>query len=164
MVGFLCINCRIDLGYCLTLGMANSHFTLPNYSICEGYGYHVINMRSVLLSFLALFITSVSHATFPVNPSEYSFKGNDRFQSQSSSSKNKKYGIRAIRKLIHQAEKEKTDLALLLVLAVLLPPLSVFLKEGRINSRFWVSLLLTLLLWLPGVIYSILVIFSTNQA
>jgi len=121
-------------------------------------------MRSILLSFLALFITIGTHATFPVNPTEQSYKGSNQFLSQSRSSNNKKYGIRAIRKLIHKAEKEKTELALLLILAILLPPLSVFLKEGRINSRFWVSLLLTLLLWLPGVIYSIFVIFSANQA
>jgi uncharacterized membrane protein YqaE (UPF0057 family) len=164
VVGIFCIHCSIDLGCCFTLGMANSNSTLPNYSICEGYGYHVINMRPVLLSFLALFITIGSHASFPVNPAKQSYKGNDQFLSQSRSSNNKKYGIRAIRKLIHRAEKEKTELALLMVLAVLLPPLSVFLKEGRINSRFWISLLLTLLFWLPGVIYSILVILSTNQA
>lgn len=164
MVGVFCIHCSINLGYCFTLGMANSNFTLPNYSICEGYGYHVIKMRSVLLTFLAFFITIGTHATFPVNPGERSHKGNDQFLSQSSSSNSKKYGIRAIRKLIHQVEKGKTELALLLILAVLLPPLSVFLKEGCINSRFWISLLLTLLFWLPGVIYSILIILSTNQA
>ncbi|WP_240337016.1 YqaE/Pmp3 family membrane protein [Rufibacter psychrotolerans] len=43
------------------------------------------------------------------------------------------------------------------ILAILLPPLAVFLHEG-LGSRFWISLLLTLLLFLPGVIYALLVV------
>ncbi|MCB0740247.1 MAG: YqaE/Pmp3 family membrane protein, partial [Chitinophagaceae bacterium] len=43
-----------------------------------------------------------------------------------------------------------TNTLLLVILAILLPPLAVYLHEGVINSRFWISLLLTLLFWLPG--------------
>lgn len=49
---------------------------------------------------------------------------------------------------------------LLAILAILLPPLAVYLHENAINSKFWISLLLTLLFWIPGVIYALFVIFS----
>jgi uncharacterized membrane protein YqaE (UPF0057 family) len=47
---------------------------------------------------------------------------------------------------------------LLIILAILLPPLAVFLYTEEIGSKFWISLLLTLLFFLPGVIYAILVV------
>jgi uncharacterized membrane protein YqaE (UPF0057 family) len=47
---------------------------------------------------------------------------------------------------------------LLIILAILLPPLAVYLHQGEINSKFWISLLLTLLFWIPGVIYALLVV------
>lgn len=53
-----------------------------------------------------------------------------------------------------------TDIVLLAILCVLLPPLAVYLKEGEVNNKFWLSLILTLLFWLPGVIYAFLVIFD----
>lgn len=49
---------------------------------------------------------------------------------------------------------------LLVILAILLPPLAVYLHQGKINSKFWISLILTLLLWLPGMIYSLLVVLD----
>ncbi len=44
------------------------------------------------------------------------------------------------------------------ILAIFIPPLAVYLHEGEINNRFWISLVLTLLVWLPGVIYALLVV------
>ncbi len=46
----------------------------------------------------------------------------------------------------------------LIILAILLPPLAVYLHQGEINNKFWISLLLTLLFFLPGIIYALLVI------
>lgn len=46
----------------------------------------------------------------------------------------------------------------LIILAILLPPLAVYLHQGTINDKFWISLLLTLLFFLPGVIYALLVV------
>lgn len=46
----------------------------------------------------------------------------------------------------------------LIVLAIFIPPLAVALHEKGINNRFWISLLLTILFFIPGMIYSILVI------
>ncbi len=46
----------------------------------------------------------------------------------------------------------------LILLAIFLPPVAVLVYEGELNNRFWIALLLTLLLLLPGIIYALLVI------
>ncbi len=53
-----------------------------------------------------------------------------------------------------------TNTVLLVILAILLPPLAVYLHEGVINKRFWISLILTLLFWLPGIIYALIIILG----
>ena len=53
-----------------------------------------------------------------------------------------------------------TDTLLLAILCVLLPPLAVYLYEGETNDTFWISVLLTLLLWLPGIIFAVITIFG----
>ncbi|MFD0862817.1 YqaE/Pmp3 family membrane protein [Sungkyunkwania multivorans] len=45
---------------------------------------------------------------------------------------------------------------LTIILNILLPPLAVFLKHG-IGTAFLVSILLTLIGWLPGVIHAFIV-------
>lgn len=49
---------------------------------------------------------------------------------------------------------------LLVILAILLPPLAVYLHQNAINNKFWISLILTLLFWVPGVIYALLVVLG----
>ena len=49
---------------------------------------------------------------------------------------------------------------LALIYAILLPPLGVYLHEGEVNTRFWISLLLTLLFFIPGVIYALIVVLG----
>jgi len=53
-----------------------------------------------------------------------------------------------------------TNTLLLVILAILLPPLAVALHEHGINGRFWLDLLLTLLFYLPGLIYALIVILG----
>ncbi len=79
----------------------------------------------------------------------------------------RKSRIKEVKKLLkeHKADKRagraaETDIVLLAILAILLPPLAVYLKEEEINSRFWISLILTLLFWIPGVIFALLVVFD----
>lgn len=81
--------------------------------------------------------------------------------------KERKAKIKEAKKLLKEYRSEKkaghadeADMVLLVILAILLPPLAVYLKEGEINSRFWLSLILTLLFWVPGVIYALLVVFD----
>jgi uncharacterized membrane protein YqaE (UPF0057 family) len=72
--------------------------------------------------------------------------------------------VKAEIRKFNQAKKDgfeaDTNLLLLAILAILLPPLAVYLYEGEINNRFWISLLLTLLFWLPGVIYALILILG----
>jgi uncharacterized membrane protein YqaE (UPF0057 family) len=51
-----------------------------------------------------------------------------------------------------------TNKILLAILAIILPPLAVGLHEGALNGKFWLSVLLTLLFWIPGVIYALIVV------
>jgi uncharacterized membrane protein YqaE (UPF0057 family) len=46
-----------------------------------------------------------------------------------------------------------------ILLAILLPPLGVFLQVG-IGPQFWINILLTLLGYIPGIIHAIWVIVS----
>ena len=48
-----------------------------------------------------------------------------------------------------------TDTILLVILAILLPPLAVYLVYNEVGTPFLVNLLLTLLFWLPGVIHAL---------
>lgn len=58
-------------------------------------------------------------------------------------------------------DEEESDIALLLllILAVLLPPLAVFLVRG-LGLTFVISLILSLLFWVPGIIFALIVIFA----
>jgi uncharacterized membrane protein YqaE (UPF0057 family) len=48
-------------------------------------------------------------------------------------------------------------LLLAIIFAILIPPLGVAIYEG-ITTRFWISLLLTILFFVPGMIYALLVV------
>ena len=81
--------------------------------------------------------------------------------------KERKERIKEIKKQLKTFKKEKkagrasnVDTVVLVILAILLPPLAVYLHQGEINSKFWIALLLTLLFWLPGVIYALIVVLG----
>ena len=63
-------------------------------------------------------------------------------------------------------EGTDTDTILLVILAILLPPLAVYLHEGELNAKFWISLVLSLLvillwpLWLIAIAYALLVVLD----
>lgn len=83
---------------------------------------------------------------------------------RSLSKKERKLRIREAKKQLKEFKKQKrngegsTNKVLLIILAIILPPLAVYLHQGEVNSKFWISLLLTLLFWIPGVIYALLVV------
>ncbi len=86
---------------------------------------------------------------------------------KSLSQKEKNVRIKEAKKEIKNFKKQKrnggdadTNTLLLVILAILLPPLAVYLHQGEINTKFWISLILTLLFWLPGVIYALIVILG----
>ncbi len=72
---------------------------------------------------------------------------------------------RTVRKELRQALKaargnaSDSETILLVILAILLPPLAMAIYDG-ISTRFWISLLLTLLFFIPGVIYTLVVILG----
>lgn len=70
--------------------------------------------------------------------------------------------VKAAIKAHKQAKKSGQSVAddelLIIIITILLPPLGVALYEGEINGKFWLSLLLTLLFYVPGLIYSLLVV------
>ncbi|MCB1133701.1 MAG: YqaE/Pmp3 family membrane protein [Verrucomicrobiae bacterium] len=55
------------------------------------------------------------------------------------------------------ATTANTNKILLVVLAFLLPPAAVALRDG-IGTSFVINLILTLFMWIPGVIHALMVI------
>src|SRR6266487_6417670 len=83
----------------------------------------------------------------------------------------RKERIKEAKKQLKEFKKEKregkadepgTNTILLVILAILLPPVAVWVHQGEINSKFWIDLLLTLLFYLPGLIYALIVILSKS--
>lgn len=79
----------------------------------------------------------------------------------------KKMRLKEVKKEVAKFKDEKksgnapsTSTLLLVILALLLPPLAVYLHEGDINGKFWLSILLSLFFWIPGVIYALIVILQ----
>ncbi len=135
-------------------------------------------MRSILVFILAFLLVSstpvasmasvVVPASTTTEPDPAKVKSAmDEFNSLSR--KEKRARVKEVKKEIKaykaakKAGKEAdTDTLLLVILAILLPPLAVYLYEGEINNRFWISLILTLLGWLPGIIYALVVILGQH--
>ena len=46
-----------------------------------------------------------------------------------------------------------------IIIAILLPPLGVFLQEG-LGKHFWINLLLTILGYIPGIVHALWVIIK----
>lgn len=44
-----------------------------------------------------------------------------------------------------------------IIVAILLPPLGVFLQVG-IGAQFWINILLTLLGYIPGIVHAVYII------
>jgi len=51
---------------------------------------------------------------------------------------------------------------ILIILAILLPPLAVFLMSG-LGKDFWINLILTVLFWVPGVVHAIYLILTRSE-
>ncbi len=65
-----------------------------------------------------------------------------------------------VKRALLQQQKMDDNTLLYLIVAFFIPFLGVLLYEGEITNRFWISLLLTILFWLPGFIYAALVILG----
>jgi uncharacterized membrane protein YqaE (UPF0057 family) len=66
--------------------------------------------------------------------------------------------MRPSQTLKRQMIGEKIMSILILIASILLPPLGVALKHG-IGRDFWINLILTIILFVPGVIHAVYVNF-----
>ncbi len=127
----------------------------------------------LLVAFFAM--SMVCSPVFAINVTEVSKEGTPDAKTvneavsafKSLSKREKKAKLKEVKKVVRDFKAAKkagaepsTNTLLLVILAILLPPLAVYLHEGAINGKFWLSLILTLLFWLPGVIYALFVILS----
>jgi uncharacterized membrane protein YqaE (UPF0057 family) len=135
-------------------------------------------MKRFLHLFIFLFITGStlpSHAAFIVHHKNAADSLKSDSMSVSSalhefmhlSRKEMRLRIREAKSEIKEFKAQKkagsepsTNELLLIILAILLPPLAVYLHEGVINGKFWLDLLLTLLFFLPGLIYALIVVLK----
>ena len=51
---------------------------------------------------------------------------------------------------------------ILIILAILLPPLAVFLMSG-FGKDFWINLILTVFFWVPGVVHAIFLVVTRSE-
>ena len=77
------------------------------------------------------------------------------------------------RQMRHGSSSSDVELVLLVIIALIIPPLAMFLYDGEASSRFWISLVLMLLaipLWgalgalalAASVIYTLYIILSES--
>lgn len=85
----------------------------------------------------------------------------ERRELRRSQRKELKQAVRQYRQDVKNGLAEpSTNQLLLIILAILLPPVAVLAHEGEINNKFWLALILTILGFLPGVIYALIVVLG----
>lgn len=130
-------------------------------------------MRKILfISTVAAILLSASINSYALivpatTPSAETIKNEAAKHWSSLTKKERNERLKEVKKEVRNFKKQKrkggdadTNTLLLVILAILLPPLAVYLHQGEINTKFWISLILTLLFWLPGIIYALIVILG----
>lgn len=83
----------------------------------------------------------------------------------------KRERFKKVKASIKQYKKEKKEgkaadsdnnNILAIVFAILIPPVGVLIHEGHVNNKFWIDLLLTLLFFIPGLVYALIVVLSKD--
>ncbi len=141
-------------------------------------------MKRVFFTLLAILVTTLycsnpSNAAITINPVENKILIKDPTpptvkgaveEFKNLSRKEKKERFKELKKEGKKFKEAKrsgadadTNTLLLVILAILLPPLAVYLHQGEINNKFWISLILTLLFWIPGVIYALIVVLGADN-
>lgn len=69
-----------------------------------------------------------------------------------------KSAIQQYKASLKNGERIDDNKLLAIIFAILIPPVGVVLYENKVTTKFWISLLLTFIFWLPGMIYSLLVV------
>lgn len=127
----------------------------------------------ILCAAVACFSLSAGASTISVNPSDSlsleqkliartafdELKGLSKAERKERFRKARKE-IRAFRAARKAGSDSDVNTLILVVLAILLPPLAVYLHEQETNTKFWVTLLLFLLGIAGAVFFSWLLIFA----
>ncbi|MBM3444399.1 MAG: YqaE/Pmp3 family membrane protein [Bacteroidetes bacterium] len=66
--------------------------------------------------------------------------------------------VQQYRDQLKDGESIDSNKLLAIIFAILIPPIGVVIFENKVTTKFWISLLLTLIFFLPGMIYSLLVV------
>jgi uncharacterized membrane protein YqaE (UPF0057 family) len=81
------------------------------------------------------------------------------------SKKNKKESILKVKAIFQKnkdiqknIDRNNFNKILAIILAVFIPPVGVAFYENKLTTKFWISLMLSFIYWLPGMIYSLLVV------
>ncbi len=56
--------------------------------------------------------------------------------------------------------KKKTNTLLLVIIAILLPPLAVYLAQNGVKKHFWINIILCIFFWIPGVLHALWVVLA----
>ena len=81
--------------------------------------------------------------------------------SENPTAPSKKEMKKEVKEKLKQAKKSADDNKILaVILAILIPFVGVAVYESGITKHFWIDLLLTLLFYLPGLIYALYIILS----
>jgi uncharacterized membrane protein YqaE (UPF0057 family) len=99
----------------------------------------------VLFFILAFAMTNQTYAAYP---------GKHKDTKEFSAAKNNGDNTVAVQES-KSASKVDDSLVLLVILAILLPPLAVYLKYDSVGTPFWWNIVFTLLFWIPGVIHAL---------
>ncbi|HEY8689933.1 MAG TPA: YqaE/Pmp3 family membrane protein [Chitinophagaceae bacterium] len=131
-------------------------------------GIFLILTGSTMPSFAAFIIHPSNGVEQPVNPDATSVSS-ALHDFMSLSRKERRERMREVKSEIKEFKAEKragsepsTNQLLLVILAIILPPLAVYLHEGVINGKFWLDLVLTLLFFIPGIIYALIVVLGKS--
>jgi uncharacterized membrane protein YqaE (UPF0057 family) len=125
----------------------------------------------MMLAFITITSSSFSAVVNPVSTEPDPAKVKAAItEFKSLSKREKKERITNVKTAIKNYKAQKaagnepsTNTLLLVILALLIPPLAVYLHQGEINSKFWISLILTLLFFVPGVIYALIVVLGDSN-
>jgi uncharacterized membrane protein YqaE (UPF0057 family) len=121
---------------------------------------------TVLFSAIALFSINTYAAILPPAATKTEAQIKEAVNEFNSlSKKDKKERVSKVKTAIQQYKSNlKNDeniddkKLLAIIFAILIPPVGVVLYENKVTTKFWISLLLSLIFWLPGMIYSLLVV------
>jgi uncharacterized membrane protein YqaE (UPF0057 family) len=119
--------------------------------------------NSILLLLIALLTTPKSYAGIPISESTAKVERIEQMV-KGKKSKNKVTALKnqvAEKVLLKRMEGDNKVAAI--VFAILIPFVGVAIYQDRIGTDFWITLLLTALLYVPGLIYALSIVLKRTR-